>query len=446
MFHGTYIYRKIVDNDGQVKEVDPLTPVPSAISEIMGDLLFGEFPIISFNKDSTNELYTQWLKNNPQFKTDLLESATYASPLGTVFQYNFQMNKKHYYKFIKSNKTVWDEDIWGISNLKIFDVLGPDQIRKRTGEVVEKANNKFVFYHIQEHTFNYDESLESPYMDDGRKYKIIDYDIKVDKTTREIKKIYNEKETLTDFDFMPIVKLDNLRQMGIKLGKSDYQGKEQLFAEIDNRIDQINYVLQEHAEPWVAVPQGIADENGKFNRRQGKMYEKTGSGVDNEISIGSWDAQLDSAFRQIETMTFMVFFTSRISAPIAGLEKGGQVESGRALKWRSVNTLTMINRKRKYWEEALEKFFYILTQLNDEWKKADISGFTIKWQDSLPMDDTEVVENVIKKVNNGLLSHLKGIQEANEVNEEKAKSELDQINAERKEKASTESLKFQVGV
>jgi hypothetical protein len=432
MFHGLYHYRKIVDNSGQVTEIDPLVPIPATISEITADLLFGEFPEIDFQNTATDELFKQLVDNNKAIGTDLLEAATYNSFLGSIFWHNFLVEGKPYYKFVKSNKAVWDQDLWGITNVKFFT------------EIERDKSNRYIVYHIQEHDFIYDTEKVSPYVDEGRKYRVQEYDIKVDlQYDNKIKEVTGLTEEITEWDFIPIIKVDNLRQMGVKVGKSDYQGKEQLFAEIDNRVDQINYVLQEHAEPWIVVPPGILNQSGNFNRRNGKMIERgVADGNGSDIGITSWEAQLESAFKQIETMIWLVFFSSRISAPIAGLDKGGQVESGRALKWKSVNTTSMIARKRKYWNEAFRIFFAIRQKIDPDFKNANIEDLVIRWQDGLPLDDEAVVENVVKQVQSGIMSEVTAIQRTQEVDEDGATKELSQIRKEQQDKATIKGSTF----
>jgi hypothetical protein len=431
MFHGLYHYRKIIDNSGRVTEVDPLTPIPAVISEITGDLLFGEFPELDFQNDQTNNLFKELLMNNKAMGTDLLEAATYNSFLGSIFWHNFLVEGKPYYKFIKSNKVIWEQDLWGLTNVKFFK------------EIEVKKNGKIIVYHIQEHDFVYDESKVSPYIDEARKYRIQNYDVEVDVIhDYKVKAVTGLKEEITDWDFIPLIKIDNLRMMGEKLGKSDYQGKEQLFAEIDNRVDQINYVLQEHAEPWIVMPPGVLNEKGHFNKSNGKMIERMGGDTNNDIGITSWEAQLESAFKQIETMIWLVFFTGRISAPIAGLDKGGQVESGRALKWKSINTNSMIARKRKYWNEAFRRFFEIRKAIDSDFKKAEIDDLVIRWQDGLPLDDTEVAEVATQLVTSGIMSEMTAIQRTQEVDKDGATAELSQIRKEQQDKATIKSTQF----
>lgn len=435
MFHSEYIYTRVYDPVKKISmDVDPLVPLPSVISEISSDLLFGEFPILSYTDEKADKKLDEWLETNTQFNTDLLEASAYTSALGTIFLIKFRMEEQVFYEFVTGNKCVWEEDVLGLTRFTMFKIE----------EVNEKQ--KYIIYQIHEHYYKWDESKKSPLLDDNRKHKVDNYMAKVNTITRKVIDVYDKETIDTGLKDMPVIRVDNIKTLNGVIGKSDYQGKEQLFAEVDNRIDQINYVIQEHAEPWMGMPPGLLDNKGNFNKALGKMFEKSPSAGDNDISIAQWDAQLQSAFNSIEVMVRMIFFTSRISTPISGLDQGGNVESGRALKWRSINTFSMINRKRKYWNEVLRKFFKLEGEMNKDYSEFKDNDLLIQWQDGLPLDEVEVVENVVKRINNGLMSHLRAIMDIDEVSKEDAQDELDQIGSEKQSNADIESSKFTIKV
>jgi hypothetical protein len=200
------------------------------------------------------------------------------------------------------------------------------------------------------------------------------------------------------------------------------------------------------------------------------MVEKMGGQGDNDVDIVSWDASLENAFKQIDKLIELTLFTSRISTPISGFNmntrQGGQVDSGRALKWKSINTFSMITRKRKYWSEAFQKFFMYMNVMDDDFKlsddfKMDIlwkdglpldrqaideQVVNILWKDGLPLDRQAIVDQVVKEINAGLKSKLEGIKQVNEVDDDMAKKELAQIDVERQTQANIESSKFKVEV
>lgn len=445
MYNGVYHYiRKVIvgDTGAAEKKQDPLIPLPGIISDIKSDLLFGEFPNFIFGKDtqSLNELVMEKLKGWKTFMTDVNSASIYNSALGTMFWYLFRMNDKVFYKFIKPMNTIWSEDIIGLTKVWFFH------------EIDRSRYDKWIEYHLQEHKYIWDAENESPLLDPDRKHVVVEYEFRVkNDPTREIKKIkIVKKEMETGLDFIPIIKLENKKNLNQKNGKSDYQGKEQMFAEVDNRIDQINNVLSEHEEPWLFIPPGVLNEKGQFNRSQGKMIEKSASdNKNNKVDIVTWDGKLEASFNAIKMWIQLILFTSRISNPIAGFffdNTGGHAESGKALKWRSVNTNSMITGARNIWNETFLDFFTMWFKMDTDFKDAEAKDQRTLWRDGLPLDDEAIVTNVVKEVNAQLKSKLKGIQEINEVDEKTAQEELDRINAEADTKANRTANTFRTEV
>jgi hypothetical protein len=221
--------------------------------------------------------------------------------------------------------------------------------------------------------------------------------------------------------------------------------KTDLFREIDNRYAQINYVINENADPWTLVPPGILNEQGHFNRRNGKIIEKANTGSnDNDVSLVTWDGQLTSAFEAIKSMMKQLFFTSRLSAPIVGMEtEGGGVESGTALKWRSVNTLTALGKRHLYWSTAIKKFFWMLGEMSPTYSVFKGKKVQVIWQDGLPIDITERTNVLVQQVNAMIKSKETAIKELNEIDTEQAQEELEKINTEQKQESENQAAGMQ---
>jgi hypothetical protein len=421
MLHGEYHHVILIDNKGAKVPVDPLIPIPTLLSEISADLLFGEFPTLDFGNTDMNKKVEAFLPFD--FPTQAIESATYVSAIGTMFCYLFkaQDQDRVNWSWIRSNRCVWEIDPI-TKKLKAFLIFTD----------VSEPNEHFNSFAIQEHRIT-----------EGR-YVIWEYTIKVRKADNvvESREMTAEKR-IVPFDFIPVVKIDNLGSFNSVIGKSDYSGVEQLFAELDNRMDQINNVLSEHAEPWVALPSGVLDQNGQFNRKNGKMFERL-AGDESNISITAWDAQLSSAFDAVDKMIELILFTRRISPALAGYTKGGFAESGRALKWRMISTLSMIQRKRRYWDQFFRQFFEFLFAMEPTLKGMSADALKPRWQDGLPLDQTEEMSNVTSAVNAGLMSKKTGIVKTQEVDLDKAQVELDQINLEQQKEADIENTKFRI--
>lgn len=428
MYLSEYIYTR-VNTDISIRgkaigrKVDPLVPLPATVSEISSDLLFGEMPVFDFQDDSLNKKIIDYLSKY-ELETQLLEAAAYLSAIGTIFWQLYKIDNEIYWKFLKANKIIWDENIRGdITWLMVLSVYSIN------------SNKSMITYDVVEHILEGDEL---------KKYRIEYYKVDVDINTGKVKSTYDKIDELTELDFIPIIKVINIGMMNSVIGKSDYQGKEQLFAEIDNRIDQNNNVLENNADPWTLLPPGVLNQHGYFNKRLGKWIEKGPTGTDNTVDVVTWDASLSASFQQIEKMINQIFFTSRISPPIAGLDNGGYAESGRALKWRSINTLSMINRKRKYWNVAFRKFFTFLNALDND-IDFDVSKLVVKWQDGLPSDTTEKIQNVTSQVSSGLMSKLTGIQETQELGQEAAQDEYNQVLKEKGDEADIQARSMPVG-
>ena len=123
MFHSEYIYTRVYDPVKKISmDVDPLVPLPSVISEISSDLLFGEFPILSYTDEKADKKLDEWLETNTQFNTDLLEASAYTSALGTIFLIKFRMEEQVFYEFVTGNKCVWEEDVLGLTRFTMFKI------------------------------------------------------------------------------------------------------------------------------------------------------------------------------------------------------------------------------------------------------------------------------------------------------------------------------------
>jgi len=447
MFHSEYIYVKLIDPIKQkYVNIDPLIPLPALISEINGDLLFGEFPKFDFGNEAITDEVKNWIKQYKTFASDWLEAATYTSAMGTNFIYLFRFGDRMFYDFIKSNKVIWEEDILGLTRVLIYEII---EVNNKKNYIDYKVQEHYYEWHDKEKNENGDLKYPSPLLDEGRKHIIENYEMRVDTVSSEehkVKEIRELTKKATELNFIPIIKICNIKQQGQKTGKSDYQGKKQLFADVDDRFDQVNHILNEHADPWTLIPSGILDQNGNFNRSQGKMIEKAPAGsADNTVDVVTWDGNIESSFKAIDKFVEMIMLTSRISTPIAGLtdRAGGQAESGRALKWKSINTFSMIGRKREYWEEAFRQFFWMAERLDNALKGKNLSeNMRTIWQDGLPLDRVEVVDNIVKEKSAGIKSTLSSIMDANEMTEDEAQSELERIQSERQKDADIQASKF----
>ena len=433
LYYSTHIHNKIVSANGDTIDIDPLVPLPNTISEIFSDLLFLNFPKISFGTASNDD---QLKPITNKLAVDTLEAAGLNSATGMLFCNMFNIDSKTHWKFMSPTQAIWEND--KLDNLETILFF-------KLKEVDKKGN---MLYHIQEHKL-----IETgrKTLDGGKTTQPIiagiieTYEMWVN-VNYKITNIFNDVTTSTGLDFIPVITVWNVGQLNSKIGRSDYQGKEQLFAELDNRYDQINYVLQEHSEPWTFLPPGILTKNGQFQRRNGKMVEKAGGGVgDNTVDIVSWDASLDSAFRMIDSILDITLFTSRISGAIASRgndSRGGGVESGKAVIWKSVQTWTAVQKRQGYWSTFFKVFFTYLGKMDKTYAfltEDVIKQFEIQWATNLPMDETADTDNLTKQVAGGIKSQLTAIGQLQDKDQDAAIKEQQQIQSEQETEASIQA-------
>ena len=424
MFDGTKIYNTRV-KDGKKEDCKPLVPIASVISEINADLLFGEFPDFDFQNEAQTKAVVDTLPN--RFITEIIETATFLSAIGRMFCVFYKMQDKIYWKWVQSDICLWEESERGLEEFTII--------------ASKKVKDKFTIYELQEYDYKYNEELfTSPFDDQIRSVFIYRYSVKVDNATGEIKAIIDFQEPeLLPWKVLPVLYVDNTKNINQNIGKSDYQRKEGLFGAVDRRIDQINAVLEEHSDPWIALPPGVLNKNGQFDRSKGKMFEKTSTGNNDEISVTQWDARLDNAYEMIDKLIEMILFTTRISPALAGYTKGGIAESGRALKWRMVSTIAMVNRKRRYWDDFFYAFFEMLKLISPDYAAIDPLKLIVRWKDGLPVDLETITQDITSQVQSKLMSRLKGIETLQELDEEKARLELVQIDEESRSDAEIQA-------
>ena len=200
------------------------------------------------------------------------------------------------------------------------------------------------------------------------------------------------EEEETGLDHIPVFHVPNFRYGSRFWGISDYEGLESLFEATNNRLSQIDVVLDKHVAPKIILPPGFIDEEGRvrFDRMEAIEIDPGTS----PPSYMTWEGQLAAAYQQVDRLLDLMFITSETAPSAFGLDKFGIAESGRALRLRLLRTLAKINRKRLYYDAAL-KAALLTAQILDVTHGS--GGYepaepTIQWADGLPEDMVEMVE------------------------------------------------------
>lgn len=232
--------------------------------------------------------------------------------------------------------------------------------------------------------------------------------------------------------------IPNVRDGAGFFGTSDYRDLESLFFALNNRITKTDNILDKHSDPILAVPPGVLDENGQVNKSQLGMFE-----VDNENGAKPeyivWNANLDSAFKEIEKLVSFLFMFSEIAPATMGADEGsgGQAESGRALKFKLLATIRKRNRKKRYYDQVIKDMLVTAAELA-KFHKVEVNGIvpnvierpTIAWGTGIIPDETEEIDNAVKRVEAGLSSRAQEIARLDEITPDEAQKRVKEIDKE----------------
>jgi hypothetical protein len=121
----------------------------------------------------------------------------------------------------------------------------------------------------------------------------------------------------------------------------------------------------------------------------------------------TWNGQLEAAFREIDLLMEQFYALSETTAAAFGQLKAGLAESGSALKRLMLAPLAKVNRIRMRFDPALKKVLKLVSVLEAAQGMANavkLEDIHITWQDGLPDDETERVQNEVQRYNAGLTS------------------------------------------
>ena len=240
----------------------------------------------------------------------------------------------------------------------------------------------------------------------------------------------------TNIDRHLLVHIPNWKTRSRHFGYSDYNDLDALFYAINNRITKVDNVLDKHTDPILMVPPGVIDEKGKV-KKDARVIEM-GEGEDGKPEYIVWDASLENAFKEIEKLVEFIYMIGEVSPDVLGLGKG-QSDSGRALKFKLMRTIAKVNRKKLYYDRAIKEALYVSQLLAKQWN-AKVGGKNFSWepempelvwQDGLPVDESELIENESKAIDAGITSQKAAVMKVHGIDEDNAEQMIKEIDKEK---------------
>lgn len=399
----------------------------SLISDVMAAQLFGEQISVTVT-DKDNQKFVDGFMEDNQMHSQLYESAIGNSSRGSAV-FKLRVGKRDPNRTDAKDEIIAEE----LDPAIYFPEFGKGASRNRPTKdvlawVFEQDGKNYL--HKEIHTAG---KIEDEFYEyDPKEKKIIS--AKLPGSSFDAKDGPQETKATRSLVFY----IPNYRTGRGFWGKSDYQDLSTIFFALNNRMTKIDEVLDRHGDPILAVPDGVFDENGKPKVSQLKMFEVSGDNEGfNKPEYIVWDAELKAAFEQIDKLVELAFMLGQVAPASLGVDKDGQAESGRALKFKLLSTLRRANQKRLYYDQAIKDMFETAMELS-KGMGVEIDGIKVKtverpkidWSDGVVDDETELIENTIKEVEGGIRSRAEAIAKVRKVSPDEAEDILKKIDKE----------------
>jgi hypothetical protein len=223
---------------------------------------------------------------------------------------------------------------------------------------------------------------------------------------------------------------------------SDWEGigglekLETVFAAINDRLVQIDYILWKHADPTAYGPE--LEGTGDTVTFGGKYIPITEN--DPKPGYMTWDGQLESAFKELDLLLGIVYQMSETPQWLFGTtmtqDKGGtgtsHTDSG-AIKARFMPILSKVKRIRTHYDKAIRDALWTCQLFDTKFGEYDFEPVypTIKWKDGIPRDEKELAEIMNIRTGGKPTIDVQGaIKVLDEVDDEKAKEIISRIDAD----------------
>lgn len=215
-------------------------------------------------------------------------------------------------------------------------------------------------------------------------------------------------------------------------GESDFKDIEDHLFEIAHRFRQIASILDRHAEPILNAPAGVLNEKSEFDPATKKVIEKGEGGETAEYLV--WQSQLAEAYTEIDRLMNLVLLQTETSSAQWGLDKDGKVESGRALKFKMLNSLGKARRTGGMLREGLLQALRLALRREDILageRPDDYENIRCQLSTTFIADETEEADRIAKLRSANAMSVEQAVQDGQGLSGQARTDEVERINAEK---------------
>lgn len=225
---------------------------------------------------------------------------------------------------------------------------------------------------------------------------------------------------LGDLGQLPLVQVDNGRKTSTGYGKSDFADIIPQLAEVNERRTQIATQFLKNLDAKMQLPASMANEDGKIEPFDTVLIENK---EDPDAKyITNDNALITEAEEHIMSQLRLI---SEITAvPMWALTKGTMPERVESLRIQLFSAIRKTNRKRAKLKRGLQDIIRIAFKMLGTPLENDPM---IKFSDVIPTDELVQAETESAKVTAGLSSKRSAIMRLENLTEEEAQQEMDQI-------------------
>ncbi len=228
----------------------------------------------------------------------------------------------------------------------------------------------------------------------------------------------------------PVYRVSNMLTSDRLFGIDDYRSIDSIVSELMVRISQVSKVLDKHAAPSMTGPSAALERNeytGEWQLKLGSYFCNDDTSLPPPQYI-TWDASLESSFKQIDVLINQLYTISEMGSAMFGdiSNKTGEVPSGSALRRLMTSPLAKARRIANRYDPVIKKLLSALLELKGV--QCTPAEITITWNDGLPADPAEDAEIAnIRTGGKATLSQWTAIKRLDNMSDGDADTELEMI-------------------
>lgn len=226
-------------------------------------------------------------------------------------------------------------------------------------------------------------------------------------------------------------------------GKGTLEALETIIYAINDRLAQLDYILWKHSDPTAYGPELGTGNIARLTGAYIPLVE-----TDKIPGYMTWDGQLNSAFKELETLIGMAFQIAETPQWLFGTVLGDQNSGGTgtshtdgaAIKARFLPILSKVSRIKTHYDRAIRDALYNCQLLDIAHGEADFEAVypTITWRDGLPENKKEQAEIMaIRTGNKPTLDVLTAIKRTDGLDDMQAQEIIARIDADTEREVGT---------